>query len=138
MDLRKLISSDKVITVFWPDHIRAEPLARVGNLRLGPWADEHTGYAQFRASFCQRQLPFKVFDTAAAQNIVFVGYPFGSFEVAGRIEAFDDAIHKLLMPERLRWARGSDYASSEQLARDHGLIVGRPFLSSPVVQFVNT
>ncbi|MHA3771707.1 hypothetical protein ACXR0O_09245 [Verrucomicrobiota bacterium sgz303538] len=44
--------------------------------------------------------------------------------VDGRMEAFDDAIRKLLWPER-RLAN-SDYAASEQLKKDHGLIWRTP------------
>ena len=44
--------------------------------------------------------------------------------VKGRLEAFDDAIHKLLSMDR-RLAN-SDYASPDQLQRDHGLIWRTP------------
>jgi len=40
--------------------------------------------------------------------------------VKGRLSAFDDAIHKLLYPERR--LLNSDYACAAQLAKDHGLI----------------
>lgn len=40
--------------------------------------------------------------------------------VNGRLSAFDDAIHKLLYPERR--LLNSDYATPAQLAHDHGLI----------------
>jgi hypothetical protein len=44
--------------------------------------------------------------------------------VQGRLEAFDDAIHKLLYLERR--AQSSDYASPDRLAKDHGLIWRTP------------
>lgn len=44
--------------------------------------------------------------------------------VKGRLEAFDDAIHKLLYPERR--LLNSDYATPEQLQRDQGLIWRTP------------
>jgi hypothetical protein len=44
--------------------------------------------------------------------------------VKGRLEAYDDAIHKLLYPERR--LQHSDYATPAQLAHDHGLIWRTP------------
>jgi hypothetical protein len=44
--------------------------------------------------------------------------------VHGRLDAYDDAIHKLLYPERR--VQSSDYATPAQLAADHGLIWRTP------------
>ncbi len=44
--------------------------------------------------------------------------------VKGRLAAFDDAVHKLLWLDQR--AQNTNYASAEQLARDHGLIWRTP------------
>src|SRR5262249_14410570 len=44
--------------------------------------------------------------------------------VFGRLEAFDDAIHMLLWPERR--TQNTNYATAAQLKRDHGLIWRTP------------
>ena len=42
--------------------------------------------------------------------------------IEGRLEAFDDAAHKLLYPERRRRSSSYNGATADRLARDHGLI----------------
>ena len=44
----------------------------------------------------------------------------------GRLEAFDDAIHKLLWPERRLLSSSYNGATPERLKQDHGLIWRTP------------